>query len=101
MKRKQIISKIINERPDAVLVKNKYQVLYGMIKRMYPDHIDKIPKQIFIDIIFDAINGNRDWQVLTEGQDKENKSRLSQEKMIEMGYLPGLKQNIKKLQTLY
>jgi len=101
MKRKDVLNKIINERPDAVLVKNKYLVIYGMLKRMYPNQIEKIPKQIFIDIIFDAVNGNRDWQTLTEGFDKENKKRLSQEKMIEMGYTPGYNQDIKKLQTLY
>jgi len=101
MNRKEIIQKIIKERPDAVFVKNKYLVLYGMLKRIYPEQIEKIPKEVFIDIIFDAVNGNRDWQTLTEGQDKENKMILSQKKKLEMGYTPGFRKDIKKLSTLF
>jgi len=101
MNRKEIIQKIISEKPDAVLVVNKYKVLYGMLKRIYPEQIEKIPKEIFIDIIFDAVNGNRDWQIATEGKDKENKMILSQQKKIEMGYLPGYRKDIKKLSTLF
>ena len=81
-KRKIILQQIIKEKPHAVLVKNKYKVLFGMLKRLYPNQIDKIPEQIFIDLIFDAVNGNREWQTLTEGYDKENKEKLRQEYII-------------------
>lgn len=75
--RKQILAKIITERPDAVLVKNKYKVLVGMLKRLYPNQFEKIPYKIWEDIAFDLINGDRDLRYLTEGEDKENKKRLS------------------------
>lgn len=78
-RRKRIISEIILEKPEAVLVVNKYNVLFGMLKRIYPNEINKIPKPIFMDIIFDAVNGNRDWQMLTEDCDKENKNKLENE----------------------
>ncbi len=98
--RKEILKTIIKENPEAVLVKNKYKVLYGMLRRIYPNFIESIPKDKFIQIIFDAINGNRDWQMLTEGFDKEIKTILSQRKQIDMGYLPGYNEDIKKLKTL-
>lgn len=81
-RRKEILQQIIKEKPHAVLVKNKYKVIYGMLKRIYPNNIAKIPEQIFLDIIFDTVNGNRDWQMLTEGYDKENKEKLRQEFII-------------------
>lgn len=80
--RKEIIAQIIKERPDAVLVKNKYKVLAGMIKRMYPQHFEKIDYKIWEDIIYDAVNGDRDWRVETEGFDKKNKQRLEQQFII-------------------
>lgn len=77
--RKEILQTIIKERPDAVLVKNKYKVLAGMIKRMYPTHFDKIDYKIWEDIIYEAVNADRDLRMLTEGMDKENKIKLEQQ----------------------
>lgn len=81
-KRVEILEQIIKEKPTAVLVANKYKVIFGMLKRLYPNQIEKIPQKIFIDIIFDAVNGNRDWQTLTEGCDKENKEILRQQYIV-------------------
>ena len=80
--RKEILAQIIKEKPEAVLVKNKYKVLVGMVKRLYPNNFDKIPLRIWEDIAYDLVNGDRDWRTLTEGQDKENKVRLEQEYII-------------------
>jgi len=83
MSRKEIIQAIINEKPEAKLVANKYKVIIGMLKKVYPNSMKKILSEIkhetFLDIIFDAINGNRDWQTLTEGEDKENKNKLEKQ----------------------
>ena len=82
-KRVVILQQIIKEKPHAVLVANKYKVILGMLKRLYPNQIEKIPDQIFLDIIFDAVNGNRDWQFLTEGFDKEQKEILRQQFIVD------------------
>ena len=82
-KRVVILQQIIQEKPHAVLVANKYKVILGMLKRLYPNQIEKIPDQIFLDIIFDAVNGNRDWQFLTEGFDKEKKEILRQQFVVD------------------
>lgn len=78
-----ILEQIIKEKPHAILVENKYKVILGMLKRLYPNQIEKIPDLIFLDIIFDAVNGNRDWQFLTEGCDKENKEKLRQQFVVD------------------
>ncbi len=88
MKRKEIIQNIIKEKPEAILVKNKYKVLVGVIRRIYPNSFEKISPKIWEDIIFDAVNGNRDWQMLTEGYDKENKQKLDQQWRVDNGYIP-------------
>lgn len=85
--RKKILSEIIKKNQDAILVKNKYKVLAGMIKRMYPKNFEKISDHMWEQIIFDITNGNRDWQMLTEGFDKENKEILSQQWKISNGYM--------------
>lgn len=59
--RKEILAQIIKEKPEAVLVKNKYKVLVGMVKRLYPNNFDKIPLRIWEDIAYDLVNGDRDW----------------------------------------
>lgn len=80
--RKQILAQIIKERPDAVLVKNKYKVLVGMIKRMYPNNYEKIPHEVWEKLVFEIVNADRDWRYLSEGHDKVNKTRLEQEYII-------------------
>lgn len=83
--RKGIINKIIAENSNAVLVKNKYKVLKGMIKRMYPNNYEKLPSEVWENIIFDIVAGNRDWQKLTEKFDKKTKKIKSNE-WIENNY---------------
>lgn len=79
--RKQILQKIIDEKPEAVLVKNKYKVIAGMIKRMFPE-LQTIPQDKLADICFEAIAGDRDWRMLTEGKDKVNKEIKRQEWIV-------------------
>lgn len=76
--RKQILQDIIKENPNAVLVANKYKVLAGMAQRMFPE-LKEIPQVRLADMVYDIVNGDRDWRTLTEGFDKENKGRLEEE----------------------
>ena len=79
MKRIEIINQIIKERPEAVLVANKYKVLVGVIKRIYPQNFEKIPLNVWENIAFDLVNADRDWRKATEGHDEDNKKRLEDE----------------------
>lgn len=80
-KRKEVLQDIINKHPEACLVKNKYKALGHMADIMYPQ-LNAINKKIITDIVYDIVNGDRDWRKLTEGMDKENKVRLEQEYII-------------------
>lgn len=80
--RKELIQKIIDKNPDAVLVKNKYKVLTGLVKRMYPNNYEKISPKMWEDIIYAVVNGDRDWRILTQGKDKENKEILRQQYIV-------------------
>lgn len=83
--RKGEIEKVLAANPKAYLVANKYKVLRVILTRRYPMLLE-LNQEALLDIIFDAVNGNRDWQMLTEGHDVENKNRLEQEFKIGEGY---------------
>lgn len=83
--RKEILKNIIDTRPEAKLVAHKYRVLAGMAQKMYPE-LKEIPQLKLADIVFDIVNGDRDWRLLTEGEDKENKDKLEEKKLQELGY---------------
>lgn len=86
--RTHILQQIIQDKPEtAILVANKYKVLAGMLQRMFPELKD-MPQTKLADIVFEAVNGDRDWRTLTEGQDKQNKTILEQKKKISLGYVP-------------
>ena len=40
----------------GALVSNKYKVIVGMIKRMYPNNYEKIPKEIWEKLVFEIVN---------------------------------------------
>lgn len=88
-RRKQILIGIIKDKPEAVLVKNKYKVLLGMLKRVHPsvflatDSSAPITNERWESIIFDIVQGNRDWQQLSEGCDKENKVQLQEQWVVD------------------
>ena len=83
--RKKILEQIIKERPDAVEVKNKYRVLTGMLRRMFPTDFEKIEKTKWEEIIFECVNADRDLRKLSEGKDTDNKNRL-EEKWLDENY---------------
>ena len=80
--RKSIITQIINNNSEAVLVKNKYKVVCGVIRRIFPKNYAKISPKMWEEIIYQAIGADRDWRLMTEGQDKKNKKRLSDEFIV-------------------
>lgn len=85
MRRKETIQNIIRENPNGMLVANKYKVLSGMAQRMFPE-LKEIPQRKLADMVYEIVNGDRDWRTLTEGQDRGNKARLEEEKLEQLGY---------------
>lgn len=83
--RKQEIEKIFLDNPQGRLVVNKYRVLRAILRRRYPE-LQTLDQSRLLDVIFDAVNGNRDWQQMTEGYDMENKKRHEQQWHLDNGY---------------
>lgn len=79
MKRKSLIKQVIDKNINAVLVKNKYKVLVGLVRRMYPKTYEKIEPHLWEEIIYEVVNGDRDWRLLTKGFDKKNKDKLEKQ----------------------
>ena len=93
-KRKEIIQKVLDSNPEAHYSKNKYRVLRVMLLTRYPQIKDiGLSKDTIEEMIFDMVNGDRDWRKLTEEHDKENKKILSQQWMLDNGYEPTYKQD--------
>lgn len=83
--RKEAIARVLRDNPEGRLVANKYRVLRAILVRRYPE-LQAIDRNRLLDVIFDAVNGNRDWQMMTEGYDTENKKVHDQQWRIEHGY---------------
>lgn len=79
--RKQILQTIIKENPKANLVANKYKVLAGLAQRMFPE-LKEIKQARLADMVYEIVNGDRDWRKLTEGHDRLNKTILEQKYII-------------------
>lgn len=79
------IQSLVDNYPDASLVKNKYKVITATILQRYPP-LKEIGKATVEAMVDDAIHLDRKWRQLTEGKDAENKKILSEKKQVELGY---------------
>ncbi len=82
-----MLEAILRLRPEGYLVRNKYKVLVGMLRRHYPELRDMEHDRLCA-IVFDAVNGNRDWQLLTEGHDLVAKGEQVERWRGEHGFKP-------------
>lgn len=83
--RRDAIEKVFRDNPEGRLVVNKYRVLRAILRRRYPE-LQALDQTRLLDVIFDAVNGNRDWQMMTEGYDTEQKKIHDQQWRMEQGY---------------
>lgn len=90
----ETLKDIIKEHPEtAVLLRNKYKVLAGMTQRLYPETKD-IPQDHLADILFDAIQADRELRDLTKPYDQEAKRIAEQNYLLSKGYSPNYYQDI-------
>ncbi len=95
--RTKILQQIIDEHPDtAILVANKYKVLAAMTQRLYPELKD-IKQSHLADILFDAIQADRELREINKDKDLENKKILEQQYLLDKGYTPGYHEDVKQL----
>lgn len=78
--RTQLAEKLLDKHPSAGLVKNRYKAIRAVLKQMYPTV--EVENNRLEDMIFDAIALDRKLRDLTQGQEQETKTKLSQEWQI-------------------
>lgn len=83
--RRDAIAKVFLDNPEGRLVVNKYRVLRAILRKRYPE-LQGLDQTRLLDVIFDAVNGNRDWQMMTEGHDTLNKKVHDQQWRLDQGY---------------
>lgn len=83
---KNLIKKFVAENPETRLVKNRHRLLRAVILDQYL-FLKGVSKETAIEFLKDVTYIDRQIRHETAGMDGENKEILSQEKMIELGYL--------------
>ncbi len=84
-KRQELLKKMVDTFPEARLVKNKYLTMAKMMKHLRPEL--GIDEKKLSEIAYDFVQADRQWRELTQEYDQENKKKLEQQKIIELGYL--------------
>jgi hypothetical protein len=98
----------LKEHPLARERKNKYRLFAKLLKANYWDVLQDVSEQTLMDIAADAISYNRWWQKLLQdnpeyrGSDYDEKKKvLEQQTQQNLGYTPGYRIDVKKLQKVY
>lgn len=84
---KQTLKSLLQNHSDAQEVKHRYRLMRAVLLEEYPNAVGDIEKDKFIEMLKDIIYVDRQIRKETEGKDEETKKILSQEKIIELGYL--------------
>lgn len=105
-KRMKKVVDYLTEEPRARERFNRYKTIRNLILKEFPSFAD-IPKDRIEEIAYNAVHFSRTIQRAQQldktlrGSDyEEKKVELEQEAEIELGYEPGYRQDIKKLDTL-
>lgn len=100
MKREDILKKYLTEEPKARERVNKVRALCNLLQRNHPS-IQGIPKKVMEEIIDETISYERYWRKILldhpelRGKDYNEKTRLSQEAQVNLGYEGGANVKLK------
>ena len=94
------LTKILDKYPKSHKVSEIYKVMEIVITQEYPSLAKNYSTDTLKEIIRDIVHIDRKLRKMTEGEDVENKKRLSQEYQMEvLGYESGYHENVKKLKN--
>jgi len=82
-RRQNLIGQMVEKYTEARLVKNKYKVVAKVVQKIYK--LD-IPQSKLEEICYDAIQADREWRIVTEDYDRDNKDELEYQKIKQLGY---------------
>lgn len=87
------------EIPEAHEVKNRYRTLRYALRGRWPQLVDSVSKESMCEFLKDVVYLDRKLRQMTEGEEKETKKVLSEEAQIDLGYVPGYKQDTRHRNT--
>lgn len=100
----------LKQQPKARERKNKNRAIGNLILEKYKlndiAYINVMSKEQASDMVGEILSLDRKWRKILEenpelrGTDYGDKEMLAQEKQIELGYLPGFHEDLRKLKTL-
>jgi predicted ribosome quality control (RQC) complex YloA/Tae2 family protein len=105
MKQKERVEEYLKKEPRFRERAHKDRGLANLLMERYPELRD-VKKETIIAAVQDYASMDRAWRQTLErqeelrGSDYHDKVRLEQEKKLDLGYVPGHDQAVKKLKTL-
>lgn len=97
---KQVMTDLMEAKPEAKLVENRYRVMRYVLRKYIPQ-LETLKDSEIEDICRDVVYLDRQIRILTEDTEREKKEILSQEYQIkELGREVGYHGNVKKLGTV-
>lgn len=86
--------------PDIKLVENRYTTLRLLLQKKYAPIMESVSPDTLLQFLRDTIYLDRELRRETEGLQEEEKTILSQEKMLSLGYSPNYEQDVQQLKML-
>jgi len=104
----KVVLKYLEREPNFRQRKNKNKGIAILLNDIHPviNTPIKIPFETMVDIVKDCATIDRAWRKILEdrkdlrGSDYEDKKVLEQEKMLDLGYLPGHNKDLKTIKNL-
>lgn len=81
------LDKLLETAPEMRLTKNRYKCLSIMLQKQYEPIIKSVSPDTMQMFLKDVCYLDRELRIKTQGEEKELKKILSQEKVIELGYI--------------
>lgn len=91
---KSALKIVFTENENAKLVKFRYNTLRATLLRFYPNLINSVEKDQFLEMLRAIVYLDRQIRLETEGMENETKEILSQEAQIDLGYTPNYQKDI-------
>jgi hypothetical protein len=100
-KQKEILRNLLENKPEAKLVKNRYRAMKYVLSHYFPQLFEIYPPETIEELLKDVVYLDRQVRLATEGEDEMQKKILCQEyQMKELDREPNYHENVKKLATV-
>lgn len=78
------MARILNNNKDADKVENRYRLIRSTLLAEFPNTVGDIEKETMLELLKDITFLDREVRLFTEGKEEELKTKLSNEKIVEL-----------------